>query len=88
LKSAYGTGTGSTGWKVLAEMKSARVNFAHLVLDNCVYAFGGISGRGTGATQHEPLLSTIIAEKYQPTTDSWEEIEVQGALGLAAFGWT
>jgi len=27
-------------------MNCARANFAHVVLDNCVYAFGGISGRG------------------------------------------
>ena len=48
LKSAYATGSGSTGWKTLAPMNTARANFAHIVLDNIVYAFGGISGRGTG----------------------------------------
>jgi len=33
-------------------MNSARANFAHLVLDNMVYAFGGISGKGTGDAKH------------------------------------
>ena len=76
LKSAYATGSGSTGWKQLAPMKSARANFAHLVLDNCVYAFGGISGKGAAPAAHTPALSTIIAEKYSPSADAWEAIEV------------
>jgi len=69
-------------------MNCARANFAHVVLDNCVYAFGGISGRGSGQAEHHPTLSSSIAEKYDPAADRWEAIEVQGALPLAAFGWT
>lgn len=88
LKAAYSTGSGSAGWKSLAPMNTARANFAHVVLDNCVYAFGGISGRGTGQAAHHPTVTSIITEKYTPDTDAWEAIEVQGALPLAAFGWT
>lgn len=69
-------------------MNSARANFAHLVLDNIVYAFGGISGKGTGDAKHQPTISSIIAEKYDPAADAWAAIEVAGALPLAAFGWT
>lgn len=88
LKSAFATGSGSTGWQTLASMNSARANFAHVVLDNLVYVFGGISGRGTGQAAHQPVLASVIAEKYDPAADKWEAIEVQGALPLAAFGWT
>jgi hypothetical protein len=69
-------------------MNSARANFAHLVLDNMVYAFGGISGKGTGEAKHHPSVASTIAEKYDPVADAWSAIEVSGALPLAAFGWS
>jgi len=69
-------------------MNCARSNFAHLVLDNIVYAFGGISGKGSGDAKHHPTVASTIAEKYDPAADAWSAIEVAGALPLAAFGWT
>ena len=53
-----------------------------------VYAFGGISGKGTGDAKHHPSVASTIAEKYDPAADAWAAIEVTGALPLAAFGWT
>ena len=55
-------------------MKSPRANFAHLVLDNYVYVFGGISGKGNAPEDHVPMISNIIAEKYDVNSDTWEEI--------------
>jgi len=39
---------GSFNWKSKASMNSPRANFASMVLDNFVYVFGGIQGRGEG----------------------------------------
>jgi hypothetical protein len=36
------TGDDAIQWKSRAKMANARSNFAHLVLDNFVYVFGGI----------------------------------------------
>ena len=58
------------------------------MVDNTVYAFGGISGRGAGAENHIPMISNIIAEKYDVNSDAWEEIAIEGAIPVAAFGWT
>ena len=68
-------------------MKSARANFALTVIDNFVYVYGGIQNRGTGNEVHKPITATI-AEKYDPITNIWETLEIQGAISLAAFGWT
>jgi hypothetical protein len=53
-------------------MNSKRANFAHLVLDNFVYVFGGIAGKGEGERAHCPTLASILAEKYDPKIDKWE----------------
>ena len=75
-------------WRAVASMNSARANFATTVVDNMVYAYGGIQGRGEGESAHVPVLATIVAERYDPGQDAWEEIAVNGAPPLAAFGWT
>jgi len=41
-------------WKSCAPLNSARSNFAVLNLDNVVYVFGGIEGRGSGLNEHKP----------------------------------
>ena len=79
---------GSFNWKSKASMNSPRANFASMVLDNFVYVFGGIQGRGEGEQAHVPNLATILAEKYDPATNQWEELEIEGGNPIAAFGWT
>merc|ERR1719265_989795 len=46
--------TNKVEWQMLAPMSTARANFAHLVLDNLVYVFGGISATGKGDQSHFP----------------------------------
>ena len=78
-------------WKYKAKMSKPRANFAHLVLDNLVYVFGGICGRGKeGSTLHIPSLASdkFLSERYNPAEDKWDQIEIAGANPLAAFGWT
>ena len=88
LKASSADAADAHCWRSLAPMKSARANFACIVVDNLVYAFGGIQGRGTGESAHVPALATIVSERYDPQQDAWEEFEVKGASPLAAFGWT
>ena len=91
--------TGS--WQGLAPMKCARASFAHLVLDNKVYVFGGIGGSQEEQINESaiitPVLSSPIAEVYDPIEDTWEEVKLETFYndrkvdtigGLAAFGWT
>lgn len=35
-----------------------------------------------------PTLVDTICERYDPKKNAWEEYEIKGAHGLAAFGWT
>lgn len=69
-------------------MKSKRANFAHIVMDNLVYVFGGISGTGEGVNSHRPLMCSNPAERYDPKADKWEVLEIPNAPQLAAFSWT
>jgi N-acetylneuraminic acid mutarotase len=55
-------------------MNAARANFAHVVLDNLVYVFGGISGRNAEPEEHLPIITNTIAEKYDPVANNWEVI--------------
>lgn len=75
-------------WVSLESMKSSRANFALTTIDNMVYVFGGISGRGEGKDAHRPAITTTQCEKYDPKIDKWEAYEIKGAPHLAAFGWT
>lgn len=57
-------------------MKSARANFAHVVVDNLVYVIGGISGQGKGKKAHYPKLAEPGIERYDPVQNSWTPIEI------------
>ena len=37
---------------------------------------------------HHPILATVLAEKYDPSTNEWEELTIDGGNPVAAFGWT
>lgn len=70
-------------------MSNRRANFCHLVLDNMVYVFGGISGQSSEKNQeHVPKMPTVNAEKYDPVANTWENFEIQNIPPLAAFAWT
>lgn len=69
-------------------MKDTRANFAHTVVDNNVYVFGGIGNYGPNPENaHEPQLVTNICEKYDPKADEWTTIQIQNAFPVGAFGW-
>lgn len=76
-------------WKTCKSMNNRRANFCHLVLDNMVYIFGGISGQSNEKKhEHVPKMPTVVAEKYDPVADSWEKIEIPNIMPLGAFAWT
>jgi N-acetylneuraminic acid mutarotase len=79
---------GVPGWKPLESMSTPRANFASIVIDNMVYVYGGIMGRGEGKESHVPQIVNVLAEKYDPKLNKWESIEIKGAPPLASFGWT
>lgn len=69
-------------------MSVARANFGHLVVDNLVFVFGGVSANGKGKEKHFPVLSSPAVERYDPVADKWEVIEIENTPQLAAFAWT
>lgn len=88
-------------WTDLKPMSTARTSFAHTVIDNKVYVFGGISAKQeveiNGSKIMAPVMSTPVSEVYDPVSDTWEEVKleaffndrkIEGFGGLAAFGWT
>ena len=70
-------------------MHSRRANFSHIVMDNKVYVFGGISGNVDDKKNfHAPKMATVNAERYDPVTDVWEKYEIPDIPSLGAFAWT
>lgn len=74
-------------WKTCESMQNARSNFAALALRNYIYAYGGISGAGSGQSTHHPVLSEVLIERYLIAGNTWESVEVNTAPKLAAFSW-
>jgi hypothetical protein len=71
-------------WQNLESMICPRANFGCQVINNKVYVFGGISSK----SGHQPILANPVCERYDPLTNKWEAVDIQGALPIAAFGWT
>ena len=71
-------------WQILEPMICARANFGWQVINNQVFVFGGISSK----QGHLPQLANPLCEKYDPITNTWQAVEIEGASPLAAFGWT
>ena len=70
-------------------MNSRRANFCHVVLDNLVYVFGGISGSiDDKSGKNAPKMATINAERYDPVKDIWDQYEIENIPSLGAFAWT
>lgn len=63
-------------WETLDSMNSARANFAHCVVNNFVYVFGGIGSRGEGKESHVPNIVNNVTEKYDINSNKWEIIEI------------
>jgi len=70
-------------------MKEARANFMLTVIDNKVYVYGGISGRGTeDEKRHVPIMAESVCEVYDPVANTWTSLEMEGAFPIADFGAT
>ena len=69
-------------------MESARACFSHIVIDNKIYVFGGISGNNDGENSHIPKISDPLAERYDPIEDKWENLIINNSPSVAAFSWT
>lgn len=81
-------GKPATGqWMNLESMQEKRANFLLGTLDNKVYVYGGISGNQSSKS-HLPQLCQNICEVYDPITNQWSSVHIEGATPLAAFGWT
>jgi N-acetylneuraminic acid mutarotase len=50
--------------------------------------FGGIREKGQGEESHFPLLASPLAEVYDPKKNVWEDVTIDGAISLSAFGYT
>ena len=68
----------------LKPMNNARASFSCFQIINKIYVFGGIQG----SDQHRPKLVDIDCERYDSLLDEWEEIKIENAPKIAAFGWT
>lgn len=76
-------------WVTCKQMNSRRANFCHMLLDNYVYVFGGISGTVDDKKNfHCPRMATVNAERYDPAADAWEKYEIPNIPSLGAFAWT
>ena len=64
-------------------MNNARANFAALEIKNMLYVYGGVMD----SDQHKAKLVEKIIERYNPSEDKWEEIVIDHAPRLFAFGW-
>jgi N-acetylneuraminic acid mutarotase len=53
-------------------MISARACFAHIIIENQIYVFGGISGNLKGKDSHIPKIADPLIERYDPVQDKWE----------------
>jgi len=45
-----------------------------IALKNYIYAYGGISGAGSGAESHHPVLSEVVVERYLIAGNCWEAV--------------
>jgi len=76
-------------WQTRASMQCKRANFCHMVLDNLVYVFGGISGTvDEKKNKHVPKIAELNCERYNPKSDLWESFEIPNIPSLGAFAWT
>ncbi len=55
-------------------MSVERACFSHIVIDNKVYVYGGISGNSKKKNTHDPIVSEPNTERYDPQLDKWETI--------------
>ena len=70
-------------------MSVERACFSHIVIDNKVYVFGGISGNSqTQKKTHVPIVSEPNTERYDPKLDKWEKIDIKDSPSLGAFSWS
>ncbi len=68
-------------------MNVERALFSHIVIDNKVYVYGGISGDSNYNTK-SPIVSKPNTERYDPKLDKWETIIIEDSPFLGAFSWT
>ena len=70
-------------------MSVERACFSHIVIDNKVYVYGGISGNSkTKKNTHAPIVSEPNTERYDPQLDKWETIIINDSPSLGAYSWT
>ena len=70
-------------------MSVERACFSHIVIDNKVYVFGGISVQSkTKKNTHVPIVSEPNTERYDPKLDKWEKIDIKDSPSLGSFSWS
>jgi N-acetylneuraminic acid mutarotase len=70
-------------------MSKERACFSHIVIDNKVYVYGGISGNSkTKNEAYVPIVSEPNTERYDPKLNKWEKIDIKNSPSLGAFSWS
>ena len=70
-------------------MSVERACFSHIVIDNKVYVFGGISGNSkVKKNTHAPIISEPNTERYDPVLNKWDTIVIKDSPSLGAFSWS
>ena len=79
-------------WIDCEDLICSRANFGLIVLDNLVYAFGGISKavlpeKNKKCEPYLPVMSDPVLECYNPKVNKWTEIKINNMPSIGAFSW-
>jgi hypothetical protein len=66
-------------------MLCPRSNFAAIVIDDYIYAFGGNSGVKDG---YHPFMPEFPCERFKYNSKKWEPVNIENSPSIFAFGWS
>jgi N-acetylneuraminic acid mutarotase len=62
-----------------------RSNFAAIVIDDYIYAFGGNSGV---KDEFHPQMPEVPCERFKYNSKNWEPVIIKKSPSIFAFGWS
>jgi hypothetical protein len=69
----------------MPDMLCKRSNFAAIVIDDYIYAFGGNSGVIEG---YHPVMPEFPCERFKYGYMKWEQVNILNSPSIFAFGWS